>query len=78
MAAWACGHWIIENTVHWTKDVTFVEDAGQVRRHQTPAVMTALRDLARATLHRVGWANIASARRAHTQPATVLALHGIP
>ncbi|WP_189303955.1 hypothetical protein [Streptomyces albospinus] len=46
--------WITENTVHWTKDVTFSEDASQVRRHHTPAVMGALRDLARATLHRTG------------------------
>lgn len=78
IAAWARGHWIIENTVHWTKDVTFAEDASQVRRHHTPVVMSALRDLARATLHQSGWVNIASGRRAHTQPAAVLALHRIP
>nr|WP_257217346.1 MULTISPECIES: hypothetical protein [Streptomyces] len=40
--------------------------------------MSALRDLVRATLHRAGWANIASGRRAHTRPDTALALHGIP
>ncbi len=76
LAAWARGHWIIENTVHWTKDVTFAEDASQVRRHHTPAVMSALRDLARATLHRNGWTNTASGRRAHTfhsRPAPVRA-----
>lgn len=78
IAAWARGHWIIENTVHWNKDVTFAEDASQVRRHHAPAVMTTLRDLARATLHRAGWTNIASGRRAHTQPETALVLHGIP
>ncbi|MEV5688412.1 transposase family protein [Streptomyces sp. NPDC052164] len=54
--AWARGHWIIENTVHWTKDVTFAEDAGRIRRHRTPAVMSALRDLARATLLPGPWA----------------------
>ncbi|MFJ2078935.1 ISAs1 family transposase [Streptomyces anulatus] len=78
IAAWVRGHWIIENTVHWTKDVTFAEDASQIRRHRTPAVMSALRDLARATLRRSGWANIASGRRAHTHPAATLTLHGIP
>lgn len=36
LAAWARGHWIIENTVHWTKDRTFSEEASQVRRHNTP------------------------------------------
>ncbi|MFH8775798.1 transposase [Streptomyces sp. NPDC017958] len=77
ITAWARGRWTIENTVHWTKDVTFAEGAGQVRRHCTPSVMTALRDLARATLHRAGWTNIASARPAHSHPEAVLALHGI-
>jgi predicted transposase YbfD/YdcC len=78
IASWARGHWIIENTVHWTKDVTFAEDASQVRRHHTPAVMSALRDLTRAALDRAGWTNIASGRRAHTRPDTALNLHGIP
>ncbi|MFF3584076.1 hypothetical protein [Streptomyces mirabilis] len=40
--------------------------------------MSALCHLARATLHRAGWANIASGRRAHTQPEAVLTLYGIP
>ncbi|WTW81470.1 ISAs1 family transposase [Streptomyces sp. NBC_00009] len=78
LAAWSRGHSIIENKNHWVKDVTFGEDAGQIRRHHTPAVMSALRDLARAALHRAGWANIASARRAHTQSEATLTLHGIP
>ncbi|WSM52089.1 hypothetical protein OIE83_36600 (plasmid) [Streptomyces sp. NBC_01708] len=75
IAAWVRGHWT--NTVHWTKHVTFAEDDSQIRHH-TSAVMSALRDLARATLHRAGWANIASGRRAHTHPAATLTLHGIP
>ncbi|MFE6760253.1 ISAs1 family transposase [Streptomyces sp. NPDC057684] len=78
IATWVRGHWIIENTVHWTKDVTFAEDASQIRRQHTPVVMSVLRDLARATLHRSGWANIASGRRAHAHPAATLTLHGIP
>jgi hypothetical protein len=41
-------------------------------------VMTALRDLTRATLHHAGWANIANGGRAHAQPEAVLTLHGIP
>ncbi|MFD9110320.1 ISAs1 family transposase [Streptomyces bottropensis] len=77
-AAWSRGHRIIENKIHWVKDVTFAEDASQVRRHRTPAVMSSLRDLARATPHRAGWADIANGRRAHTRPEDVLTLHGIP
>ncbi|MFH8470839.1 hypothetical protein [Streptomyces sp. NPDC017991] len=78
MAAWSRGHWISENKIHWGKDVTFAKDTSQVRRHRTPAVMSSLRDLAQATLHRAGWANVASARRAHTRPEDILTLHGIP
>lgn len=78
LAAWARGHWIIENTVHWTKDCTFGEDASQIRRHNTPAVMTAIRDIVRSTLTLAGWANTASGRRAHTTPENTLILHGIP
>ncbi|MGP4011761.1 hypothetical protein [Streptomyces sp. 4N124] len=40
--------------------------------------MSTLRDLACAALHRGGWANIASGRRAQTAPETALTLHGIP
>ncbi|MFE9812093.1 hypothetical protein ACFYRN_44095 [Streptomyces sp. NPDC005227] len=36
VAPWARGHWIIENTVPQTKDLTFAGDAGQVRRRRTP------------------------------------------
>jgi predicted transposase YbfD/YdcC len=78
IAAWAREHWTIENSVHWIRDVTFGEDASHVRTHNTPTVMAALRDIIRGTIRLTGWANTASARRAHTNPATTLALHGIP
>jgi len=55
----------------------FNEDASQIRRHNTPAVMTAIRDIARSTLTLAGWANTASGRRAHTTPENALILHGV-
>ncbi len=30
------GHWAIENKLHWVKDVTFGEDASQVRKGSAP------------------------------------------
>ncbi|MGI5136352.1 MULTISPECIES: ISAs1 family transposase [unclassified Streptomyces] len=77
IASWARGHWTVENTVHWCRDVTFGEDASQVRRHHTPAVLAVLRDLIRSALKLAGWANIAAARRAHTDRHRVLALYGL-
>jgi len=43
-----------------------------------PAVLAGLRDIVRGALHKTGWANIAAGRRAHLDPISVLALHGIP
>jgi predicted transposase YbfD/YdcC len=68
----------MENSVHWIRDVTFGEDAHQVRTGNTPAVLAGLRDIVRRALRTAGWANTAAARRAHLTPATVLTLHGIP
>ncbi|MGW0241756.1 ISAs1 family transposase [Micromonospora chalcea] len=78
IAAWAREHWTIENSVHWIRDVTFDEDASQIRTHHTPAVMAALRDIIRGAFRLTGWANTASARHAHTTPTAALTLHGIP
>jgi predicted transposase YbfD/YdcC len=77
ISAWARDHWTIENSVHWVRDVTFGEDARTIRTRNTPAVMAVLGDIVRGTLRTLGWVNAASARRAHTDPATVLRLHGI-
>ena len=68
----------MENTAHHVRDVTFAEDAGRTRTRNTPAVMAVLRDIVRGTFRLAGWANTASARRAHTTPASTLSLYGIP
>jgi predicted transposase YbfD/YdcC len=78
LAEWLRGHWTIENSAHWIRDVVFGEDASKVRTRNAPAVLAALRDIVRTALRKAGWANTASARRAHLSPTRVLALHGIP
>lgn len=78
LATWLRGHWTIENSAHWIRDVVFHEDAGKVRTRNAPAVLAALRDIVRSALRQAGWANTASARRAHLNHTDVLALHGIP
>ena len=46
VAAWARGHWAIENRLHWVRDVVFDEDRHQLRTANGPQVMAALRNLA--------------------------------
>ena len=77
IAAWARGHWTVENTVHWVRDVVFGEGKSQVRTRNTPAVLAAVRDLIRGALTLAGYVNTAAGRRAHTERPHVLALYRI-
>ena len=73
------GHWTIENRVHYVRDVTFGEDAGQAWVGNTPHALAALRNLLLATLRAAGWANIADALRHYGAYAhRALALLGTP
>lgn len=46
VAAWARGHWGIENRLHWVRDVVFNEDHHQLRTANGPHTMATLRNLA--------------------------------
>ena len=48
------GHWAIENGLHYVRDVTFAEDASQVRAGTGPQVMACLRNLVIGALSRAG------------------------
>jgi hypothetical protein len=72
------GHWTIENGLHWVRDVTFAEDASQVRTGAAPGVMAALRNLVVGVLSRAGPLNVAAALRRHARdPYRPLATLGI-
>jgi predicted transposase YbfD/YdcC len=45
LAAWNCGHWEIENKLHWVRDVTYQEGKSLVRTGNAPRVMATLRIL---------------------------------
>jgi len=69
------GHWLIENRLHWRKDVTFDEDVSLFHVGQGPLVMAALRDIAINLLHASGVRRIASRLRALSQfPAEAIAI----
>lgn len=57
------GHWGIENRLHYVRDVTFGEDASQVRTGSAPEVMAVLRNVVLALLRRAGFENIAAGLR---------------
>ena len=57
------GHWSIENSLHYVRDVTFGEDRSKIRTGTAPQVMAALRNLAITLIHRAGFTQIAATRR---------------
>lgn len=67
LAAWVQGHWGIENRLHWVRDVTFAEDASQVRTGQAPRIMATCRNIAISMLRLTGWDNIAAGLRHHAR-----------
>jgi predicted transposase YbfD/YdcC len=77
LADWIRGHWGIE-ALHHIRDVTFAEDASQVRTGTAPRAMASLRNLAIGVLRAHGDRNLAAALRRNARDATrVLPLLGI-
>jgi predicted transposase YbfD/YdcC len=77
LAAWIRRHWQIE-ALHHVRDVTYREDASQIRAGHGPAVMATLRNLAIGILKLCGWTNIAAANRHHQRdPRRCLATLGL-
>jgi predicted transposase YbfD/YdcC len=56
-------HWRIENGLHYRRDVTFKEDAVRKKSLNGGQIMAALNNLAIGILRKIGWENIAQARR---------------
>jgi hypothetical protein len=71
LADWIRGQWGIE-ALHHLRDVTFAEDASQVRTGTAPRAMASLRNLAIGLLRAHGHRNIAAALRRNARDATRL------
>ena len=66
---WIRAEWLIENKIHYVRDVTFREDSHQARTGTGPAVMATLRNTAIGFHRSCGETNIARAtRRASHRP----------
>lgn len=69
------GHWVIENGLHYIKDVTLGEDRSLVHLGTGPMVMSILRDTALSLLRLAGITRIASRLRYHSShPELAVAL----
>ena len=52
LAKYVRGHWSVENSLHWSLDVTFAEDASRIRKGNGPEIASILRRLAMTILQR--------------------------
>jgi predicted transposase YbfD/YdcC len=82
LATYTRGHWTIENRLHYVRDVTWGEDASQIRTGNAPRAMAGLRNLVISVLRQTGAINIAEALRSHardhTRPLKLFGLNPIP
>jgi hypothetical protein len=56
-------HWRIENGLHYRRDVTFKEDEIRQTSKKGGRVLATLNNLTIGVLRKLGWENIAKARR---------------
>lgn len=77
LADWLRGHWTIE-VLHHIRDVTFTEDASQIRTGNAPRSMATLRNTAVSVLRLAGTTTIAKALRHNARdPRRPLQLLGL-
>ena len=60
---WIREHWLIENGLHYLRDVTLKEDATRMKIHKMARVMSQFNNFVIAITHRLGFDNLATARR---------------
>jgi predicted transposase YbfD/YdcC len=78
LAGYVRGHWSIENKIHWVRDVTFREDASQVRTASRFRVMATLRNLVIGLIRQAGYTKIAATiRKVRSDPHLLLTLLGL-
>jgi len=73
-------HWSIENGLHYRRDVTFKEDKVRKKSVIGGQIMASLNNLAIGVLRKIGWENLAKARRfynAQIEKALKLITHPI-
>ncbi|MGH3823553.1 MAG: ISAs1 family transposase [Pseudonocardiaceae bacterium] len=78
LATYVRGHWAIENKIHWVRDVTFRENASQIKTAARPRIMATLRNLAIGLIRQAGHTKIAATiRKIHNDPRLLFAILGL-
>jgi hypothetical protein len=78
LAGYVRRHWSIENKIHWVRDVTFREDASQVRDRSRFRVMATLRNLVIGLIRQAGHTRIAATlRKIRNDPLLLTAILGL-
>jgi hypothetical protein len=78
LATYVREHWSIENKIHWVRDVTFREDASQVKTGSHPRIMATLRNLAIGLIRQAGYTKIAATiRKIRNDPHLLLSILGL-
>jgi predicted transposase YbfD/YdcC len=78
LATYVRGHWSIENKIHWVRDVTFREDASQIKTGPRPRIMATLRNLVIGLIRQAGYTRIAATiRKIKNSPPLLWALLGL-
>lgn len=67
IADWLRGHWRIENSLHWVRDVDYDEDRCRIRTANAPQAMATLRNTAISLLRLAGHTSTAAALRHHAR-----------
>jgi len=67
-----------DNKIHWVRDVTFREDASQVKTGSRPRVMATLRNLVIGLIRQAGYTRIAATiRKIKNDPHLLLTILGL-
>ena len=78
LATYVRGHWSIENRLHWVRDVTFREDASQIKTGSRPRIMATLRNLVIGLIRQAGHTRIApTIRKIKNSPPLLLSILGL-
>ncbi|MDQ4032259.1 MAG: ISAs1 family transposase [Actinomycetota bacterium] len=78
LATYVRGHWSIENKIHWVRDVTFREDASQVKTASRPRIMATPRNLVIGLIRQAGHTRIAATiRKTKNSPPLLRTILGL-